>query len=223
MNHLIFITHISIISAATLLFCRLGKSALTSYISLLFVFANIFVLKQINLFHFSVTAADAYIIGISFGINLIQEFWGKESAQKAIIISFSCSLFYLIMGYFQIWYVAASHDTSHAHFIYLMDHSLRIIMASFISYLIVQYADTMIYAFLKKYFDGKHFILRNYISMLTSQLFDTILFSFLGLYGIVHNIGHIMIMSYAVKVIAIVLTTPFIIIAKKFINKKINA
>lgn len=219
MNHLIFIVHTAIISGTVLFFGRLGKSALTSYISLLFVLTNIFVIKQINLLNYDVTTADAYIIGASFGINLIQEIWGKKSAQKAIFTSFACLLFYLIMGYFQIWYIPAMYDTSHAHFIYLMSHTLRIVVASFISYLIVQYADTVMYGYLKKKADGKYFVLRNYASMFSSQLFDTILFSFLGLYGIVHNITHIIVVSYGIKVAGILLTTPFLYYAKKIVRK----
>ena len=219
MNNLLFIVHTMIISGFTLVFGRLGKSALISYISLLFVLVNIFVIKQIDLCGYFVTSADAYIIGVSFGINLIQEIWGKKSAQKAILISFACSLFYLIMGYFQIWYIPAVHDTSHEHFIYLMGHTLRIVAASFVSYLIVQYTDTILYGYLKKTMDGKYFVLRNYISMFSSQFFDTIVFSFLGLYGIVHNITHIIVVSYAVKIVAILLSTPFIYYAKKIVKK----
>ncbi len=219
MNALIFIAHIITISSCTLFFGRVGASALTSYVSLLFVIANIFVIKQIFLGDYAVTSADAYIIGVSFGINLLQEVWGKKEAQQAIFISFLCSLFYVIMGYFQIWYIPAAHDTSHVHFVYLMANSMRIIIASFISYLIVQYADTIMYGYLKKKMHDSHFVLRNYISMFSSQLFDTILFSFLGLYGIVHNITHIMVVSYTVKVIAIILSTPFIYYAKKAIKK----
>jgi uncharacterized integral membrane protein (TIGR00697 family) len=219
MNHLIFIAHSIIISGCTLFFGSLGSAALTSYISLLFVLTNIFVIKQIELCNYAVTSADAYIIGISFGINLLQEIWGKKTAQKAIFISFACSLLYLIMGYFQIWYIPASYDTSHEHFVYLMNQTLRIMVASFISYLTVQYFDTITYGYLKTQLNGKHFILRNYISMLSSQLFDTIIFSFLGLYGIVHNITHIIIVSYGIKVAAIFLSTPFIYYAKKIVRK----
>ena len=219
MNSILFIVHSLIISGFTLFFGSYGKSALISYVSLLFVLVNIFVIKQINLCGYFVTSADAYIIGVSFGINLIQEVWGKKSAQKAIFISFACSLFYLIMGYFQIWYIPAVHDTSHEHFSYLMSFTLRIVVASFISYLIVQYTDTIMYGYLKKKLDGKHFILRNYISMFSSQFFDTIIFSFLGLYGIVHNIKHIIIVSYGIKVIAILLSTPCICYAKSFVKK----
>jgi uncharacterized integral membrane protein (TIGR00697 family) len=220
MNLTIFIAHMTIMSCCTLFFGRLGKSALISYVSLLFVMANIFVIKQMNLGSFSVTCADAYIIGVSFGINLLQEIWGKKTAQKAIWISFACSLLYLCMGYIHNAYIPSTQDTSHVHFIYLFTHTLRIIAASFTSYLIVQLADTIMYGYCKNVLNGKYFLLRNYISMLSSQLFDTIIFSFLGLYGIVSSIMDIMIVSYLVKVFAIFLTTPFIWHAKKIITNK---
>lgn len=219
MNHIIFIAHTLIISCCTLLFGHLGSAALTSYISILFVFTNIFVIKQIELCSYSVTSADAYIIGVSFGINLLQEIWGKKTAQLAIVTSFACSFFYLIMGHFQILYIPAKFDTSQIHFLYLMEQSIRIIMSSFVSYLTVQYIDTISYAYLKKRTDGKYFIIRNYLSMLSSQFFDTIIFSFLGLYGIVHNIWHVIYISYIIKVAAILLTTPAIYYAKKIVKK----
>lgn len=219
MNHLIFIAHSIVIGASTLFFGWLGNAALTSYISLLFVLTNIFVIKQIELCNYAVTGADAYIIGISFGINLLQEIWGKKTAQKAIFTSFACCLIYLIMGYFQTWYIPAPYDTSHEHFIYLMHNSLRIMIASFISYLMVQYFDTITYGYLKTKTNGKYFIARNYVSMLSSQLFDTLIFSFLGLYGIMHNITHIIIVSYGIKVAAIFLSTPFMYYAKKIVRK----
>jgi uncharacterized integral membrane protein (TIGR00697 family) len=218
MNHIIFILHSVIISASVLFFGWLGNAALTSLISLLFVLTNIFVIKQIEIYHYALTTADAYIIGISFGINILQEIWGKKTAQKAIFISFACSLFYVIMGQFHLWYIPASYDTSHVQFIYLMNHSIRIMSASLASYLIVQYFDTITYGYLKTKADGKWFIVRNYISMLTSQLFDTLLFSFLGLYGIVHNITHIIIISYLIKTCAIFLMTPALYFAKKIIK-----
>jgi uncharacterized integral membrane protein (TIGR00697 family) len=212
-----FILHILAMGCTTLFFGRLGQSALTSYISLLFVMANIFVLKQMELGSFLVTCADAYIIGVSFGINLLQEIWGKKIAQKAILISFACSLLYVCMGYMNNLYIPSVYDTSNPHFMYIFNHSLRIITASFTSYLIVQYVDTMMYGYIQATTQGKYFLVRNYISMLSSQLFDTILFSFLGLYGIVSSLTDIMIVSYFVKVFAIFLTTPFIWYAKKFV------
>lgn len=214
-NIALFVAHKSLISLTTLFFLYLGKEALTAYVSLLFVIANIFVIKQIQLGGYNATGADAFIIGISFSINLLQEYWGKETARKAIIISFACSALYLIMTFIHLAYKPAAFDSSQVHFVYLMKHSARIIVASFISYSITQTADTYLYAFTKKITEGKLFVLRNYISMLSSQLFDTILFSCLGLYGIVNNLGHIIVISYLIKVAAVFLSTPFMIFARK--------
>jgi uncharacterized integral membrane protein (TIGR00697 family) len=219
-NVFLFIFHKSIISLTTLFFLRLGKEALIAYVSLLFVIANIFVVKQIQLCGYNATGADAFIIGISFSINLLQEYWGQKIARQAILISFACSALYLLMTFIHLAYEPAFFDTSHLHFVYLMQHSVRIIIASFTSYTITQTADTYLYRFTKQAAQGRFFIIRNYISMLSSQFFDTILFSFLGLYGIVHNLGHIIVISYLIKVVAIFLSTPFMILARSKIFLK---
>lgn len=218
-NELIFIGHVTLVSLATLFFARLGKEALVSYISLLFVVANIFVIKQVDLWGWYATSADALIIGVSFGINLLQETWGKEIARKTIWISFACSAFYMLMAQFLLAYTPTSSDLTHTHFATLMAHTWRIVIASFISYIITQMADTYLYAYMRKKTNDRYFVARNYLSMCSSQLFDTILFSFLGLYGIMTNIGHIIIISYFLKLVAIALTTPFLIMAKKVVKK----
>lgn len=214
-NELIFTIHVCAISISTLLFGKLGKSALIAYISLLFVVANIFVIKQITLFGWSVTSADAFIVGISFGINLLQEFYGKESARSAIWISFACSIFYMIISQCVLAYIPAQFDDSHAQFAHIMTYTIRITTASFAAYLITQFSDMQLYGYIKRITNGKYFVLRNYFALCTSQLIDTILFSFLGLYGIVDNVFHIIIVSYLIKIIAIAMTTPFLMMAKK--------
>jgi uncharacterized integral membrane protein (TIGR00697 family) len=64
----------------------------------------------------------------------------------------------------------------------------------------------------------KYFILRNYGSLIVSQAVDTVLFSFLGLYGIVSDISDIIFASYIIKILAILLATPFVAFARKFIK-----
>ena len=217
-NELLFFIQITLISFATVAFGKLGKEALVAYISLLFVIANIFVIKQITLFSWYATSADAFIIGISFGINLLQEVWGKEIARKAIWISFACSAFYMIMAQFVLHYVPIIEDMSQPHFYFILSNTTRIIIASFISYIITQIADTYLCAYLKLQTNGKYFVLRNYASICSSQLFDTILFSFLGLYGIITNLWHIIIVSYIIKIIAMIMITPWLIYAKKTVR-----
>lgn len=219
MNEILFISQASLVSFAVLVFARLGKESLTAYISLLFVITNIFVIKQINVWGWYATSADAFIIGVSFGINLLQEIWGKEIARKTIWISFACSVFYMIMTQFLVAYQASNNDTTHIHFAQLMSHTLRITFASFTSYIITQIADTYLYAYVRKRTNDNYFVARNYLSMCSSQLFDTILFTFLGLYGVMTNLLDLIIISYILKLLAIGLTTPFLVIAKKTIEQ----
>jgi hypothetical protein len=221
-NELLFVTQIIIVCCATLGFAILGKEALTGFIGLLFVMANIFVIQQINLFGWTVTSADIFIIGISFSINLLQEFWGKELAKKAVWISFALSVFYLIIGKCIIAYSPALIDDAHTHLAFIMENTSRIVIASFISYLITQFIDIQLYGYLKEKTQGKYFTLRNYFSLSFSQLIDTILFSFLGLWGIVAHIGDIIILSYSIKLITIFCMSPFLIFAKKVIQNYSN-
>ncbi|MBP9765209.1 queuosine precursor transporter [Candidatus Babeliales bacterium] len=218
-NELLFLLQIMFISGCTLAISNMGKEALTAYISLLFVMANIFVLKQINLAGWTVTSADVFIIGVSFSLNILQEFWGKTYAQKAVWISFALSTFYVIVGNGIMYYIPASADTAHPSLAFIMNNTLRLVSASFAAYVMTQMIDIQLYGYLKKFFNGKYFAARNYVSLLSSQFIDTILFSYLGLYGIVHNIHDIIIMSYSIKVISIICMSPFLLIAKKVIKK----
>jgi len=218
LNELFFITQIVLISATTIALARMGKEALIAYVGLLFTMANIFVIKQITLFGWTVTSSDAFIIGISFSINLLQEFWGKIWARQTIWISFALSLFYLVIARCIISYEPAAIDDAHPHLEFIMANTTRIIIASFTTYLITQFADIYIYGYLKKITTGKYFVIRNYFSLCLSQLLDTILFSFLGLYGIVANITDIIIVSYSIKVFAIIFMTPFLMVTKSILN-----
>ena len=222
LNELLFLSQIFIICLCIIGFAILGKEALIGFIGLLFVMANIFVIKQINLFGWTVTSADIFIIGISFSINLLQEFWGKTIAQKATWISFALSVFYLIIGKCIIAYTPAVIDDAHTHLVFIMENTSRIVIASFISYLITQFIDIQIYGYLKEKTAGKYFALRNYFSLCFSQLLDTIIFSFLGLWGIVAYISDIIILSYSIKLLTIFCMSPFLIFAKKIIKKYKN-
>ena len=53
---------------------------------------------------------------------------------------------------------------------------------------------------------------------MTTQLFDTLFFSFGALYGIVHSMRDIILMSYAIKVFLIFSVAPFTFLVKKWIS-----
>lgn len=215
MNILIFLAHSIIVSLGALCALRLGKSALVTYMSGLWIFANLFVLKQITLGGFHATAADAFTIGAVFSLNMLQEYYGKKAARSAIWTSFCMLIFYALISHVHLSYTPSSFDTMQPHYQALLGFMPRIALASLTSYLLIQLFDSWLFGALRKILAGNYLALRTAVSLAISQLFDTILFSFLGLYGLVDNLWQIIIISYTIKLAAIALSTPCAQLSKK--------
>jgi uncharacterized integral membrane protein (TIGR00697 family) len=215
MNELIFILHSIIIALCSLIALYGGSGALIAYVSIQCILANIMVLKQVTLFGLSATCADPFTIGATLGLNLLQEYYGRAITKKTIAINFGLLVFYLIMSQIHLWYIPNTADTMHPHFVTLFSFMPRLIIASFSVFLISQSVDYWLYGILQRSRLSRFLVLRNYGSILVSQLIDTVLFSLFGLYGLVDSIVHIIVISYAVKVLAIIITVPFIALSKR--------
>jgi uncharacterized integral membrane protein (TIGR00697 family) len=218
-NELIFLAHTSLVSTFLLVCVRLGQPALVSIVCFLPVLANFLVLKQTTLFGFTATCADAYAIGATLGLNLLNEYYGKQVAQRTVLISFMLLIFYTLMTIVHGLYLPATTDSAHLHYCALLQFMPRLTIASLITYTIVNYFNIGLYTALKKY-TGKHLLTRNYISIMISHLVDTVLFSFFGLYDIVENIGSIIVISYSIKLATLLIATPFVGWSKKLSAKK---
>lgn len=218
MNELIFLLHILLVISSILLALYIDKTALVAIIILQAVIANLFVIKQINLFGLNVTCSDVYVVGSVLGLNLLQEYYGKDIVKKTIWINFFILIFYLIMTQFQIFYLPSNFDYTHVHFVQILKFIPRITLASIIVFFIVQQLDRIFYSFLKYFFAGKYLALRNFISIFCTQIIDTVLFSFLGLYGIVESVWQIILVSSVIKILIILLATPFVSLSKKLVK-----
>lgn len=210
MNELIFILHACFIVLACLAALRQGKNALISFIALSCVLANVFVLKQTTLFGLYVTCSDAFTIGATLGLNLLQEYFGKTETKKSIWINFGSLLFLAIVSKIHLLYKPALVDVTNPSYEIIFGPAPRIVIASLVVFLIAQTLDAKLYGIFKKLLSDRFLVLRNYASLFISQLVDTVLFSFLGLYGLIDNVWHIILVSYAVKVIAIIIATPLV-------------
>ena len=215
MNELVLLLQIASVTAMLLISLRLGKEALIAFLSLSGILANVFVLKQINLFGLTVTGSDAFMIGSILGLNMLQEFYGRRIARRAIVISFSSALFYTFISQIHLAFTPAVHDTAHLHYVSLFAPMPRILIASLTVYLLVSRIDYFLYGALKHFFSGKYLVGRNICSLALSQGIDTVLFSFLGLYGIVESVGSIILFSFTIKMIIIALSTPALLLSKK--------
>jgi len=218
MNELIFIFHSLIIGGATVFALWLGKESLIAFIALMGVLSNLFITKQIMLFGFDVVATDAFAVGAVLGLQLLQEYYGRTVTKKAIGISFFLLVFYGVMSWMHLTYIPSISDSAHPHFQVILFHMPRLVLASLFSFFASQLLDYQVYGFFKKVFSGKYLLLRSYSSLFLVQLFDTVLFSFLGLYGIISNVWNVIFMSFAIKMVVILLATPFVAFSQKLIK-----
>lgn len=207
MNEIIFFIHIILIIAFANGALRLGKEALTAWVSLQAILANLFVIKQIVLFGFNVTCSDVFAIGSIFGLNLLQEHHGRDAAKRTAKICFYFMLFFALMSQVHLLYTPSIHDVSHLSFVNILSPAPRLLLASLAAFFIVQQIDVRLFHFLKIRFPKLPLFARNGISLTLSQFLDTILFSFFGLFGLVANIWDIIFVSFVLKLLIVACTS----------------
>ncbi len=218
MNIIIFFLQMGIIIGALYGAYRLGKEALITLCSIMSVLANFFVLQQIEFFGWNATSSDAFAIGTLFGLNLLQQTYGRETAKKALWISFFAMVFFVAVSQVHLLYIPGDADTSRNHFQALLSSTPRLLLASLGTFLLVQWLDLRMYGFALKRWSAISWRLRSTGCLIISQAIDTALFSALGLWGVLSDLGSIMAVSYGIKCAAILITT----IGAYFFNPRLS-
>ncbi len=211
MNESIFLLHIFVLISSIFIALKLGRVALSILCTLFFLIANLFVTKQIELFSFTVTATDAYVVGGILSMNLLQEFFGKDEAKKQNIYSATLLTLFAILSQIHLLYAPSIHDQTQGAFQMLLGHSPRICISSLVVFFIAQRLDVELFSLFRKKLP---FTLSIACSVVISQFVDTFFFSYLALYGIVHSISHIILISYVMKLLVMSCMTPFMQFAK---------
>lgn len=219
LNLSLFLTSCGILTLFAWFFRFLGQSALTAWIAVLSLLANLFVLKQISLLGFNATASDIFAIGSLLGLNLLQEKFGRQAAQQAIWGSFCCLFFFAIMAYIHLSYEPSVYDQTQSAYLYLLSPTPRIILASLTTFFIVQQFDSYLFHLLREHFPKLPMIAASAFTLSFSQCLDTLLFGFLGLYGLVGALVEIMLVSYSIKLLAILNTLPWSFLSKQIFVK----
>ena len=215
-NNLIYLLWIIVDLALLLLaFTLWGKSGIIAVIASNVVIMNIFVLKGIVLFGLDATGGNVLYASIYLGTDIISEYYGKKEAQKAVLIGFFVSIFFLIASRFILMFKPAPWDLYHGSMSHLFTPVWRIIGASMLAYILSQNLDVLSYIWLKTKYP-RHLWLRNNASTWTSQIVDTVVFcsaAFAGVYEPGVLLG-IILSTYILKIIVAALDTPFLYLTK---------
>lgn len=172
--------------------------------------ANVVAGKVVQLSIFQVPAA-VVAYGITFlCTDIIGELWGKDEANKTVRRGFYLQIVTLALIFLAIQLKPASFMIEYNDsFKLIFGQSARMILASMTAYLISQANDVLIFHKIKQSTGTKMKWLRNNISTLLSQAIDTAIFITIAFYGVVPNLGWMIVSQYIVKAIIALLDTPF--------------
>ncbi len=215
MNELIFFLHTLLVMGFGFGALKMGRTALTGWVALQAVMANLFVLKQVCLFGFHVTCSDVFAVGSIFGLNLLREYFGQDAAKKTLGICLFAMVFFVAMAQIHLFYLPSPFDASQGAFKSILGWSPRLFGASLFVFFLVTHIDLRLFGMLK---DRLPLSIRNGLSVTISEFLDTLLFSILGLWGIVAHLSDVILVSFLIKFCVIALMSPLIHFSRRFVK-----
>ncbi len=147
---------------------------------------------------------------ITFPItDVICEVWGKKRGKYVVFSGFISLLVALGLIRLTLIVPQAPFWTGEEAFATILGSTSRIIVASFIAYLVSQYHDVWAFHFWRKVTKGKYLWLRNNASTFVSQFIDTAVFITIAFYGVM-PVFTLIKGQYVVKLLIALLDTPLV-------------
>lgn len=230
-NELLLIGSVFIIYGAVLLAYRIfGKGGLYAMTVIATILANIEVLILVKAFSMEQTLGNVLFSSTFLVTDILSENEGKNVAKKAVWIGVFSSLAMLVFTQYWLLYTPAASDWASEHIKEIFQTTPRLLLGSFIGYIVSQRIDVWLYhkwwKFTeKKTGDKKRFLwLRNNGSTMISQIINTLLFTLIAFGGWydIKTLISVMLSSYVIYFITAVLDTPVVYLARmiKQKNKK---
>jgi queuosine precursor transporter len=216
MNELLFFGWMIVGLASLVVSYRLfGKAGIVALIVGNVVIMNVLVTKGVEIFGLGATAGNVLYGMIFLGTDMISEFHGGKEARKAVLLGFSAAVVALLASMAALWMAPAPWDWAHGSLVTILSPVPRIVLGSWIAYLISQTFDTYAYDFWKK--RGAPIWVRNNGSTLVSQAIDSVLFCSIALIGTMPTEVWVQVLlsTYLLKVLVAIVDTPFLYIANR--------
>ena len=218
-NELLIIISFLIIYGGVMLFYRFfGKNGLIAFNVVATILANIEVLLLVNAFGVEMTLGNVLFASTFLITDILSENHGRKDANRAVIISTLCSVFFVLISQMWLLYTPSENDCANGAFHTIFSSTPRIVCASLVVYLISQLTDVWLYhkwwAWCKKRFgdESKGLWIRNNGSTMISQLLNTMLYTLFAFYGTYsfQTLVSIFASSYVIYIITSLLDTPFV-------------
>ena len=190
-----------------------GLMVVTALFVTLYLVSNIMAVKVIglfNLFYFdagTITFPFAYMLG-----DVLTEVWGYRTARKVIWLTLLCNLLLVVCTQIGVWlpspdYLSESEAVYNAMFSYVP----RIVLASFVGFLLGELSNAWFMERIKLKTRGRHLWLRTIGSSAIAYIFDSLPFVLIAFAGVVstHDLLMMIIFQYFSKLsIEVLFGTP---------------
>lgn len=186
--------------------------------------SNIITIKTINIVGLVFTAGDI-LFPITYILNdVFTEVYGYNKSRFVIWISFFCNLLMIIV--FQITIALPSSEAFEfqSDLENILGNTPRVLLASFISFLVGNFANAIALSKIKVKTNGKYLALRTIVSTLIGEGLDTIIFVPIVFFGTldIKTMLFLMFDMYILKVLIEVVFTPITYKVVGFVKKKEN-
>ncbi|MBD3168784.1 MAG: queuosine precursor transporter [candidate division Zixibacteria bacterium] len=171
--------------------------------------ASVLASKIIDVFGFFVPAGIiAY--SVTFIItDVVGELWGKDRARDCVMGGFIALVVVLVLVQFALILPKAPFWEDENAFNSILGSTSRIIIASFIAYLVSQFHDVWAFHFWRKLTNTRHLWLRNNLSTAVSQFIDSFVFVIIAFYG-VFPVWDLILGQWIIKMFIALLDTPIV-------------
>ena len=155
---------------------RFGIEFIVAAMAGVLIISNILAVKLVSIFGYTVPAGVFTFAAIYLLTDMLSERWGRQAAQKAVWTSFYANLVILFPVIIAVnWQPAFPSDVFES-FDSVLVLAPRIVLASFVAYLISQHHDVLAFDMWKKITKGRFLWLRNNASTFVSQFIDSVIF-----------------------------------------------
>ncbi len=229
-NELLLIGSVILIYGGVLLAYRIfGKVGLYAMTVIATILANIEVLILVRGFGMEQTLGNVMFASTYLITDILSENHGKKSASRAVWLGVFTSAAMLIFTQYWLLYTASPTDLTMEHIRAIFSATPRLLLASFLGYVVSQRLDVWLYHKLwelteRKTGDKKRLLwLRNNAATLISQIVNTVIFTlvaFAGRYD-TKTLLSIMLSSYVIYIFTSLLDTPAVYIGRAM-KKKVD-
>lgn len=223
MNEILFFITILVTFSMVIAFYRFfGKTGMFAWSAFAIVFANIEVVKCIELFGMETTLGNVMFGTTFLATDILSECHGKRVAKRAIYIGLASICAFVGMLQLSLAFVPSANDFASGHMKELFALTPRVCIASVSLYFLANILDVHLYHFIKKHIRG-YMWFRNNVATMTCQTVQAFFFCFFAFYGVFDwkEIVELSFTTALVECIVAAFDTPFLYVARSIHKSRI--